>query len=271
MSGETVPKLAVRDLRQMATRGERIVALTAYDAMFARLADESGAHLILVGDSLGMTVLGYRNTVPVTLAQSLHHTAAVVRGVRRAVVVGDMPFLTYQISVEEALRNAGRYLQEAGADAVKIEGGERLAPTVARLVQAGIPVLGHIGLLPQSVLVEGKYRVHGRSADEAAALQRDALAIQEAGAFAVVLESLPMGLAEQVTKQLRIPTIGIGAGPGCSGQIQVIHDILGLFEDFVPRHTRRYAELASEARRALAAYRDDVAAGRFPSQEQSFT
>jgi 3-methyl-2-oxobutanoate hydroxymethyltransferase len=181
-----------------------------------------------------------------------------------------MPFLTYQITPEEALRNAGRYLQEAGADGVKLEGGRVIAPTVARLVQAGIPVLGHIGILPQSVLAEGGYRVHGRSSEEAAELIADAQAIEEAGAFAVVLEGMPVELARQITETLSIPTIGIGAGPYCSGQVQVVHDILGLFEKFQPKHTKRYAELATAARQAIAAYTADVEQGRFPGKDQSF-
>ncbi len=270
MDKSTCSKVGVRELRHMRERGEKIAALTAYDCLFARFADDAGVHLILVGDSLGMTVLGYENTLPVTLAQSLHHTAAVARGVRRAMIIGDMPFLTYQITPEEALRNAGRYLQEAGADGVKLEGGLVIAPTVARLVQAGIPVLGHIGILPQSVLAEGGYRVHGRSSEEAAELIADAQAIEEAGAFAVVLEGMPVELARQITETLSIPTIGIGAGPYCSGQVQVVHDILGLFEKFQPKHTKRYAELATAARQAIAAYTADVEQGRFPGKDQSF-
>lgn len=263
-------KLGVRELCQLASSGEKIVAVTAYDYVFGRLADEVGCHVVLVGDSLGMTVLGYKTTVPVTLEESLHHTKAVVRGVAHAMVVGDMPFLTYNITEEEALRNAGRYLQEAGADAVKLEGGRSMASTIRRLVKAGIPVMGHIGILPQCVLSEGGYRVHGKTADEAAELEDDAMAVQEAGAFSVVLEGLTAALAERITRALDIPTIGIGAGPGCAGQIQVIHDILGLYEDFVPRHTKRYAELAHAVRQALAAYRDDVTRGVFPGKDHSF-
>ncbi|OPZ30583.1 MAG: 3-methyl-2-oxobutanoate hydroxymethyltransferase [Lentisphaerae bacterium ADurb.BinA184] len=270
VAGPPAGKLSLRDLRRLYEQRQPIVAVTAYDWITARLVDAVGIPLILVGDSLGMTVLGYRNTIPVTLEQSLHHTAAVVRGTRSALVIGDMPFLTYQVSAEEALRNAGRYLQEAGADGVKLEGGIRVAPTIHRLVAAGIPVLGHIGIQPQSVLADGGYRVHGRTAEEAEALKADARAVQEAGAFAVVLEGLPTALAGAITRELAIPTIGIGAGPQCSGQIQVIHDLLGLFEDFVPRHARRYAQLAQAIRDALAAYREDVLAGRFPSEEQSF-
>ncbi|NOY81683.1 MAG: 3-methyl-2-oxobutanoate hydroxymethyltransferase [Kiritimatiellaeota bacterium] len=263
-------KLTVRRLCALKKRGERIVALTAYDALLGRLADECGVHLILVGDSLGMTVLGYKSTIPVTLDQSLHHTAAVCRGVSRALVVGDMPFMTYQVSPEQALRNAARYLQEAGADAVKLEGGAGMAPTVRRLVQAGIPVLGHIGIMPQSVLVEGGYRIHGREPEEARALEEDALAVEAAGAFALVLEGLPTDLSARITQALTIPTIGIGAGPGCSGQIQVVHDILGLFEDFVPRHAKRYADLADDIRRAIGDYSDEVRSGAFPDKAHSF-
>ena len=264
-------KTTVRTLRRRRRDGQPIVALTAYDALLARLLDQAGVDLILVGDSLGMVVLGYASTIPVTIEQSLHHTAAVARVVTRALVVGDMPFLTYQVSAEEALRNAGRYLQEAGADAVKLEGGAAIAPTVARLVQAGIPVLGHIGILPQHVAAEGGYRVHGRTAAEAKALRRDAKALEAAGAFAIVLEGLPAALAGKITDALGIPTIGIGAGPKCSGQIQVTHDILGLFEDFVPKHTRRYAELAKLTRRALDRFLQDVRGHHFPGADESFS
>jgi 3-methyl-2-oxobutanoate hydroxymethyltransferase len=269
-ANEDRAKVGVRQIRHWADEGRPIVAVTAYDALMARLADESGVDIILVGDSLGMTVLGYETTIPVTLADCLHHTAAVKRGTRHAMVVADMPFLTYRISPEQALRNAGRLLQEAGADAVKLEGGERLAVTIARLVECGIPVLGHIGILPQSVKAEGGYRVQGRTPEAAAQLRRDAAAVQEAGAFAIVLEGLPMDLSAEITAGLAIPTIGIGAGPHCDGQIQVLHDIVGLFEDFVPHHTKRYAAVADEIRRALAAYRDEVRAGGFPTEEHSF-
>ncbi|MBN2449971.1 MAG: 3-methyl-2-oxobutanoate hydroxymethyltransferase [Lentisphaeria bacterium] len=263
-------KVTVRDLQRLADEGRRIVSVTAYDAVMGRLADEVGVDLILVGDSLGMTMLGYDTTVPVTLQDCLRHTAAVVRGVRRALVVADMPFLTYQITPEQALRNAARFLQSAGADAVKLEGGERLAATVQRLVECGIPVLGHIGILPQCVKTAGGYHVQGRTAESAARLLRDAEALQEAGAFAVVLEGIPMAVSAAITAAVRIPTIGIGAGPQCDGQVQVLHDILGLFEEFVPRHTRRYAELGRIVRESLSAYCDDVRGGRFPGEEQSF-
>jgi 3-methyl-2-oxobutanoate hydroxymethyltransferase len=263
-------RLTVRDLRRMREAGERIVVLTAYDAFTARLADEAGVHLLLVGDSLGMTLLGYATTIPVTLEQSLHHTAAVVRGRRRALVIGDMPFLTYQISPDEALRNAARYLQEAGADGVKIEGGRAMAPTVTRLTETGIPVLGHIGILPQRVLAEGGYRVKGRGDEEARSLLDDAQALQEAGCFAIVLEGIPATLAAEITAQLTVPTIGIGAGPGCSGQVQVVNDVLGLFDEFQPKHAKAYARLGDEMRRAIAQYCREVRAGEFPDAEHSF-
>lgn len=267
---DDVAKVGVRQIRKLATEGRRIVAVTAYDALFARLADQSGVDLILVGDSLGMTMLGYETTIPVTLRDILHHTAAVKRGVKRAMVVADMPFLTYQIGPDQALRNAGRLLQEAGADAVKLEGGERMSATIRRLVECGIPVLGHIGILPQSVKAEGGYRVQGRTPESAAQMRRDALAVQDAGAFAIVLEGISMGLSQEISDTLDIPTLGIGAGPHCDGQMQVLHDILGLFEDFVPHHTKRYAALAEQIRQALAGYRDEVRAGAFPTEEQSF-
>ncbi len=266
-----IKKISVRQLRQMAERQEKIVAITAYDATTAQLVDECGVHLILVGDSMGMTMLGYKTTIPVTIQQCLHHTAAVVRRTQHALVVGDMPFLTYQISPEEALRNAGRFLQEAGADAVKLEGGANVAPCVKRLVSAGIPVLSHIGIMPQSVLAEGGYRVRGRNPEEAEQLLADALAIQDAGAFGIVLEGLPMQLSKRITEQLDIPTIGIGAGPFCDGQVQVIHDLLGLFEDFVPKHAKQYANLAEATRNAVSQYVSEVQDGQFPDEEHSFS
>lgn len=268
---DPVRKMTLRDLRKLYKDDQKLVMLTAYDFLMGRLADQSGADLILVGDSLGMTMLGYRNTLKVTLTESLHHTAAVVRGVQHALVIGDMPFMTFQVTPEEALRNAGRYLQEAGADGVKVEGGQAIAPTVKRLVGCGIPVLGHIGIMPQKVVGEGGYRIYGRSQPEADSLMEDALALQEAGAFGVVLEGIPTKVAERITGGLHIPTIGIGAGPCCSGQVQVAHDILGLFEDFVPKHTKRYGNLAEEMRRIMRAYSNDVRDGTFPGDEQSFS
>lgn len=258
-------KLTVRDLWKMKQAGEKIITVTAYDALFGRIADEAGMHLLLVGDSAGNTVLGYKNTIPVTLEQSLMLTAAVCRGVKHAMVIGDMPFMSYQISNDEAVRNAGRYLKECGADGVKLEGGKAFFPLIKRMVDCGIPVFAHVGLLPQSVLRDGGYRIHGRSDAEAQAIFEDALAVQEAGAFAVVLEGVPAELAKKITAELRIPTIGIGGGPYCDGQIQVLTDILGLGGAFLPKHAKRFANLADTAVAALKTYADEVRNGQFPT------
>ncbi len=264
-------KLTVREFRQFRKSERPIVCLTGYDALMARMLDECGIDLILVGDSLGMTMLGYENTIPVTLEQSLHHTAAVARVTKHALVVGDMPFMSYQINPDEAVRNAGRYLQEARADAIKLEGGKNMAATVTRLVEAGIPVMGHVGLLPQRVIAEGGYRTHGRTNREADRIVDDAKALADAGAFSLVIEGVVADLATKITAAVKIPTIGIGAGIGCSGQIQVTHDILGLFEAFVPKHTRRYANLAQEMRRVFKSYRDDVLNGNFPGEDETLS
>ena len=248
---------------------EKIAALTAYDFQTARLLDAAGIPLILVGDSLGTTLLGYDNTLPVTLLDMIRHTAAVVRGVRRAVVVIDMPFMTYQASVEQALRNCGRAIQKTGCQAVKIEGGEFRAPTIAALVQNGIPVLGHIGLTPQSVKVLG-HRVQGRGDEAARQLVADARAVEAAGAFAVVLEAVPADLGAQVSAAVQIPVIGIGAGPGCDGQILVINDVLGLSGDFKPKFVKVYADIGKQISAAAAAYRADVAGGAFPGPEHCY-
>jgi len=264
-------RLTVRDIQAMKERGEIIPMLTAYDYTSARLVEQAGIPMILVGDSLGMVVLGHDSTLPVTLAEMIHHTRAVVRGTQKALVVGDMPFMTYQISPEQALRNAGRFMQEGGCQAVKLEGGEKMAETTRRLVQAGIPVMGHIGLTPQSVNQLGGFRVQGRTVQDARQLIDDALAIEDAGAFAVVLEAIPARLAAMITERLRVPTIGIGAGAGCDGQVQVLHDMLGLFEDFVPKHAKRYATLGEEIRRAVREYVEEVQAGAFPTEAHSFS
>ncbi len=260
-------RTTIRDIQQMRDRGERIPMVTAYDYTSAQIADRAGIPLILVGDSLGMVVLGHESTVPVTLDEMIHHTRAVVRGSRKALVIGDLPFLTYA-SPDQAVISAGRMLQEAGAQAVKLEGGAHIAPTIARLVNLGIPVMGHIGFTPQAVNQIG-LRVQGRQAAEARRLLADALAVQEAGAFAVVLELVPAELAQAITERLRIPTIGIGAGAGCSGQVQVWHDLLGLYSDFLPRHARRYADLATVINDALTQYAADVRQGAFPGPEHS--
>lgn len=263
-------KLTVSHFRKRKEKGEKIVCLTAYDAPTAKLAEECGVELILVGDSLGMAVLGYKTTIPLTLEQSLHHCKAVRRGAKFSFIVGDMPFMTYQISPEEAMRNAARYMQEACVDAVKIEGGSAMAHTVERLVSAGVPVMGHIGLLPQNILTAGAYKVAGRTEDEAARLMNDAKALQDAGAFCIVLEAIPAALAKVISSELLIPTIGIGAGPDCDGQVQVVNDILGLFTDFVPKHTKRYASLSEDIRKAFSSYVKDVGERKFPTEENSF-
>ncbi len=263
-------KCSVCLFRKMKKEGQKIVMLTAYDAPTAKLAEECGVELILVGDSLGMAVLGYQSTIPVTVEQSLHHCAAVRRGVQSSFVVGDMPFMSYQISPEQAMQNAARYMQEAFVDGVKLEGGVHIAPTVERLVRSGVPVMGHIGLLPQNVKTSGGYRVRGRSEEEAEKLIEDAKALDQAGAFCVVLECIPAELGKRITEAVSIPTIGIGAGPHCDGQVQVVNDILGLSADFQPKHSKRYADLAGEMKRAFAEYSQEVREGKFPGPEHSF-
>ncbi|MSQ61436.1 MAG: 3-methyl-2-oxobutanoate hydroxymethyltransferase [Dehalococcoidia bacterium] len=260
---------SVTDLQAMKRRGEPIAMLTAYDYPSARLIDEL-VDVILVGDSLGMVVLGYDSTLPVTMEDMIHHTKAVVRGSEQAMVVADMPFMSYQVSVEEAMRNAGRLLQEAGATAVKLEGGVRSAETVRRLVEAGVPVMGHIGLTPQSVNALGGYKVQGKTRKEALALLRDAQALQEAGAFSIVLETIPAPLARAITERLDVPTIGIGAGPACGGQVQVFHDLLAYATNFVPKHAKQYVALGDAVRGAVAEYVADVRAGTFPTEQESF-
>lgn len=263
-------RVSVHDLKAMKQRRERFAMLTAYDYPTARIAEAAGIPVLLVGDSLGMVVLGYESTVRVTMDEVVHHAKAVVRGASRAMVVADLPFMSYQASPEEAVRNAGRLLQEAGATAVKLEGGMHVEETVRRIVEAGIPCMGHIGLTPQSVHQLGGYKVQGKTPAAAARLLADAQALEQAGAFAVVLETIPAPLAQLVTERLSIPTIGIGAGPHCDGQVQVIHDLLGLFSDFLPKHAGRYAELGRTAQEAIVAYRADVEDGAFPTEQHSF-
>ena len=262
-----IRRLTVTDIAKMHTDGQRIAMLTAYDYPTARLVDEVGVPLILVGDSVGQVMLGYESTVRVTMAEMLHHTKAVVRGSERALVIADMPFLSYA-TPEDAVENAGAFLREAGAQAVKIEGGVRSARTMETLVTAGIPVMGHIGLTPQAINAIGRVRVQGKTRQAARALLADAIAVQEAGAFSIVLELVPEQLATAITARLRIPTIGIGAGPGCAGQVLVITDLLG-FSDYSPKHARRYADLRRTILEAVAAYAADVAAGTFPGPEQT--
>jgi 3-methyl-2-oxobutanoate hydroxymethyltransferase len=258
-------RVTVRYFQQQKEHGRPIVMLTAYDATTARIAEQAGVPVLLVGDTLGMVVQGHETTLPVTLDEMLYHTRLVVRGTERAFIVGDMPFMTYNVSSDQALTNAARFLQQAGAQSVKVEGGRHMAPTIRRLVENGIPVMAHIGLTPQSVLQLGGWRVQGRTKAAAARLLDDAQAVAEAGAYAVVLELVPTELAVLISQRLHIPTIGIGAGPGCDGQVQVVHDILGLFETFVPKHTHQYAKLGDAMRSAIATYKTEVEQRLFPT------
>ncbi|MBI4336332.1 MAG: 3-methyl-2-oxobutanoate hydroxymethyltransferase [Chloroflexi bacterium] len=264
-------RITIRDIQKMKTQGEKIAMLTAYDYTSARILDAAGIPMLLVGDSLGMVMLGYENTLPVTMGDMLHHVKAVTRGARHALVVADMPFMAYHLSAEQALSNAARFLQEGGAQAVKLEGGRPVAETVRRLVACGIPVMGHLGFTPQSVYGLGGYRVQGKTAEAAAEMLEDALALEEAGCFAVVLELVPAPLAQLLSQHLGIPTIGIGAGAGCDGQVQVLHDMLGLYTDFVPKHAKRYADLAATIGQAVAQYAQEVKVGQFPTEKESYS
>jgi 3-methyl-2-oxobutanoate hydroxymethyltransferase len=268
----TVPELLQRKASAAASpeNFKKIVCLTAYDYPTARLLDEVGVDVILVGDSLAMVVLGHDSTLPVTIDEMLHHARAVRRGTKRALVVADMPFGSYHADTAESLRNAVRFVKEAGAEAVKVEGGERRLELIARLTEAEIPVMGHIGLTPQSVNALGGYRVQGKTVDSAEQLLRDARAVEAAGAFAVVLEAVPRELAAQITRELRIPTIGIGAGPDCDGQILVVHDMLGLTFDQTPKFARKYANVGEVISSAVREYAADVRGGTFPSDSESY-
>lgn len=263
--------VTIKQVLEMKQKGEKFSMLTAYDYSTARLVDEAGVPLILVGDSLGMVVLGYDSTIPVTMDVMIHHTKAVARGAKNALVVGDLPFMTYHVSVEDALRNAGRFLQEAGAQAVKLEGGEEVADKVARVVASGIPVMGHLGYTPQSTHQLGGPRAVGKSTEAAEKLITDARALEDAGAFSIVLELVPAPLAKLVTEKVGIPTIGIGAGKDCDGQVQVINDILGLSSDFVPKHAKQYVKLHESIRSAVTEYLTEVKEGTFPTSENSST
>jgi 3-methyl-2-oxobutanoate hydroxymethyltransferase len=264
-------RISISQLKSMKQRGKKITMLTAYDYITAKIIDEAGIPLILVGDSLGMVVLGYESTIPVTIEEMLHHTKAVVRGTQQAIIIGDMPFMTYHTSISDALRNAARFIQEGGAQAVKLEGGVTVAETVRSIVSCGIPVMGHIGLTPQSIHQLGGYKVQGKTEETATRMLEDAHALEQAGAFAVVLETVPTPLATLITQSISIPTIGIGAGIGCDGQVQVISDILGLFTDFVPKHAKQYAKLADTIRAAVTEYDKEVKNGSFPTEEQGFS
>ena len=254
----------------MKQNGEKISMLTAYDYTTAKIVDEAGIPLILVGDSLGMVVLGFDTSIPVTMDIMLHHTKAVVRGTQNALIVGDMPFMTYHVSIEDCLRNAGRFIQEAGAQAIKLEGGVTVAEKVRQVVNCGIPVMGHIGLTPQSVNQLGGHKAQGKSIESARGIIEDAIALEQAGAFSVVLEAVPYKLAALITKKLGIPTIGIGAGPDCDGQVQVINDTFGSYTEFVPKHAKQYAQIAEIMRKAVSEYDSDVKAGQFPTNANSY-
>jgi 3-methyl-2-oxobutanoate hydroxymethyltransferase len=262
-------KVTTLSLRQKKAHGEPITMLTAYDFATAQAIDRAGLDCILVGDSLGMVVLGYETTLPVTMEEMLHHCRAVARASRTSLLIGDMPFLSYQVSTEEAVRNAGRFLQQAGMDSVKLEGGRERRAAVEAIVGAGIPVMGHLGLTPQSVHQLGGFRPQARDASAAVRLLEDARILQEAGCYALVLESIPGRLAEEVSRQLEIPTIGIGAGVGCDGQVLVTHDLLGLFDRFTPRFVKKYAQLHAVMAEAFAAYRTDVEQRTFPASEHT--
>lgn len=264
-------KVTILDLQEKKQRGEPITMLTAYDYPTALLVDRAGMDIILVGDSLAMVVLGHENTVAVTMEEMLHHCKAVARGAKYPLLVGDMPFLSYQVDRREAVRNAGRFLKEGGMDVVKLEGGQEMADTVKAIVDAGIPVMGHIGLTPQSISKLGGFRVQGKSVEAAKKLLADAAALEEAGAFSIILEAVPDRLAQLITERVKIPTIGIGAGPHCDGQVLVIHDLIGLFDRFTPKFVKRYANIFPILTQALEQYREEVLSGAFPGKEHSFT
>ena len=269
MADERKP-VTVHGLLNMKEKGQRIVVLTCYDALFARLLDEGGVDILLVGDSVNQVLAGAETTLSATLDQMIYHTKIVRRGAERALVVCDLPFLSYQVSPQDAIRNAGRVMQETGCHAVKLEGGQPMAATVRALVEVGIPVMGHLGLTPQSVHALGGYRVQGRDDTTAERIKGDAKALEDAGAFAIVLELIPAPLASQITKSLTIPTIGIGAGPACDGQVLVLHDMLGLNDRFAAKFVKRYAALAADVREAVQLYAAEVREGRYPGPEHSF-
>ncbi|WP_303322845.1 3-methyl-2-oxobutanoate hydroxymethyltransferase [Cloacibacillus evryensis] len=263
-------KTTVLTLKEQKQKGDKITMLTAYDYSTAKIMDEAGIECLLVGDSLGMVMLGYDSTIPVTMADMLHHTKAVARGAKNALVVADMPFMSYQVSAEDAVRNAGRLIQEGGAQAVKLEGGREVCGQIFAITRASIPVMAHLGLTPQSVNALGGYKVQAREAEAAHGLLLDALAVEEAGAFALVLECIPAKLAEWISRRLSIPTIGIGAGAGCDGQVLVYQDMLALYSDMCPKFVRRFADAGEVMRQGFRGYIDEVKAGSFPTEEHSF-
>ena len=263
-------KVTITDLRNKKREGKKITMLTAYDYPLARIMDEAGVDSILVGDSLGMVVLGYESTVPVTMDEMIHHAKAARRGTRYAFLIGDMPFMSYQINRDEAIRNAGRFMKEAGCDAVKLEGGYEVAETSQAIIDAGIPVLGHLGLTPQTISKLGGFKVQGKDAQAAKRIIDQALALEKVGCFAIVLECVPDELAKLVTERLSIPTIGIGAGPHCDGQVLVTHDMVGLFDRFVPKFVKQYTKLSLSISGAVSQFKEDVERGKFPAKEHCF-
>jgi len=263
-------KTTILDLQRKKREGQKIVMLTAYDFPFAQIVDEAGIDAILVGDSLGMVVQGLENTIPVTMDEMVYHTKMVSRAAKTALVIGDMPYLSYQVSVEDAVRNGGRFLKEAGAHAVKLEGGREVIEKIKALTAAEIPVMGHIGLTPQALYKMGGYKVQGKTDAAALRLIEDAKMIEETGAFSLILEAIPADLAQRITEEISIPTVGIGAGPHCNGQVLVLHDVIGLFERFTPKFVKRYGNLKDEALKAIAAYKKEVEEGLFPGRDQSF-
>ncbi|MGQ9638782.1 MAG: 3-methyl-2-oxobutanoate hydroxymethyltransferase [Thermodesulfobacteriota bacterium] len=263
-------KMTPVDIQRMKREGRKITMLTAYDYPTALLEDRAGIDIILVGDSVGMTVLGYENTIPVTMEEMIHHTKAVSRGAKYALIIGDMPFMSYNTSEKEAIINAGRFMKEGGADAVKLEGGASVKDIVRAIVKAGIPVMGHIGLTPQTISMLGGFKVQGKDAQTAQRIIEDALLIEEAGAFSVLLEAIPAPIAKRITERLTIPTIGIGAGAHCDGQVLVVHDLLGLFDRFTPKFAKRYVNLSELMLQAFETYREEVLNGIFPTDEHSF-
>ncbi|MCK4852194.1 MAG: 3-methyl-2-oxobutanoate hydroxymethyltransferase [Candidatus Omnitrophica bacterium] len=264
-------KFTILDFKRKKEAGDKITMLTAYDCPMAELIDQAGVDAILVGDSVGMVLLGYESTARVTMEEMIHHSRAVRRGTRNAFLVGDMPFMSYQAGDEEAVRNAGRFVKEAGCDAVKLEGGREICPRVEAILSAGIPVLGHIGLTPQSVTRLGGYRVQGRDAESAARIMKDAVFLESAGCFAVVLECVPRELARRITGKLRIPTIGIGAGSHCDGQVLVTHDIIGYFDKFLPKFVKQYTNVGEKILEAVTRFKEETTSGAFPDDGHSFT
>ncbi|MCB0720679.1 MAG: 3-methyl-2-oxobutanoate hydroxymethyltransferase [Ignavibacteriae bacterium] len=262
--------ITTKVLKQMKERGEKIAMLTAYDYLTAKFLDESGIEIILVGDSLGNVIQGYETTIPVTLEEMIYHTKIVKKGVKNAIVVGDMTFMSYQVGTEDAIRNCGKMLKLTECDAIKMEGGRHITETVRRVVEIGIPVMGHLGLTPQSIHEFGSYKTRGQSEEEAEQIYEDALALEKAGCFSIVLEKIPMDLGKKISEAISIPTIGIGAGPYCDGQVLVLHDMLGMNEEFKPRFVRRYMDFAKDLRGALKSYIKDIKSGDFPSKEESY-